>query len=177
MITKDDLKNMILSHPANVMSKYKLSLLNKTELNNYLDELNGEDIEGPLLYSDYDDEDLNNDYKKKYENNYENTHEYNKSTDPLNDLYKDYNKCSDNDDDDDNEDEDEYDDTLTLSQFNKKITELKNKIINNSDNDIEGFLDKINNELNNYMDSCPSLTKAKQNKIFDDFEKYTEKCY
>lgn len=156
MITREDYRNMIVSHPANTYSKYKLYKMNKHELLEYWDYICDKELNGTekLLYDNDND----------YENN---------SDDENNDI-----DDENNDDDyENNDNDDKNNDTISENDLEKSITQLKKYFISNVKNGInaDSLIDDVAKQLNNLLDNCIELTKDDEEQILNDFDNFIDR--
>ena len=191
MITKRDYKNMIVSHPANTISKFKLSKMKREELANYWEKITKDNRftdKKSLLYSDHE-----TDNETVHETNHETVHETvhetiheKKIKEPidepidepiltLDDMHKkiQYKKSQSPKLDVVDEGDEE---SITPSKLKKIIEVAKMYFIDNMDsNNLEELVNEVNDIVNDSLDECIGLSKRGEIKIIDDFNQFIKK--
>jgi uncharacterized membrane protein len=168
MITKEDWRNMILSHPGNTLKKWKLKDLTKSQLIDHWGILTtDEDIdqEGETLY---------NEHNIDYENNPENNPENDQVTET--DLYK---RITQNQDKKDIEYDVNDENEPTYAELKKCVVKLKSFIKKKSSETkyINDLIDDVKDQLNELINNCYECTKQQEDDIYDDIDYYITKIY
>lgn len=187
MITKKDYKNMIVSHPGNTISKFKLSKMRREELANYWEKITKDNRftdKKSVLYSDNE-----TDNETNHETNHETVHETiheKKIKEPiddpieepiltLDDMHKkiQYKKLLAPKIDIVEEGDDE---SITPSKLKKIIEVAKMYFVDHlGSTDLEELVNEVNDIVNDSLDECIGLSKRGEIKIIDDFNQFIKK--
>jgi hypothetical protein len=180
---------MILSHPANTTTKWKILKLNKPELIEMWTELSNTPNcdNNEVLYSDYEIEKDEDEEEVQEDEVYNSIREVsddehfistktNKDVNNINKTNEDYEDNIIKDYEDSTEEEE--DDTITRQELNAMIKKLQNKFkeyIQVTGADVDALIREVDEQVNDLLDRCAGLSKKQETAILNKFDKFLDK--